>query len=95
MYTLPREFRKPEFFLPVLYKLCEMVGRRLRRKNLMGNIIHFYFHDKDYVGFGKSLKLGYFLRDGREIFLEAADVYEGLLRKSSEFKLIGITVAGL
>jgi len=35
------------------------------------------------------------LRDGREIFLEAADVYEGLLRKSSEFKLIGITVAGL
>jgi len=95
MYTLPREFRKPEFFLPVLYKLCEMVGRRLRRKNLMGNIIHFYFYDKDYVGFGKSLKLGYFLRDGREIFLEAADVYEGLLRKSSEFKLIGITVAGL
>ncbi len=98
MYTLPKEFRKPEFFLPVLYKLCEMVGRRLRRKNLMGNIIHFYCHDKDYKGFGQSLKLGYFIQDGREIFLNAADMYADVLRgrgSSLEFKLIGITVAGL
>jgi nucleotidyltransferase/DNA polymerase involved in DNA repair len=99
MYTLPREFRRPEFFMPVLYKLCEMVGRRLRRKNLMGNIIYFYCHDKDYQGFGKSIKLGDFVQDGREIFLVAADIYAGLLRGhplgTLEFKLIGITVAGL
>jgi DNA polymerase-4 len=124
VYTLPMEFRKPEFFLPVLYKLCEMVGRRLRRKKLMGNIIHFYFHpvgslsrlnvgtadafgrptsngvnDKNYEGFGKSVKLGYFLQDGREIFLVAEEIYADLLKgqkiASLEFKLIGVTVAGL
>jgi DNA polymerase IV len=102
MYTLPREYRKPEFFLPVLYKLCEMVGRRLRKKQLMGNIISCYYHDKDYVGFGDSQKLKYFLQDGREIFLQA----EALFRSSAFYqrpnqrlfggiKLIGITVAGL
>ena len=42
MYTLPKEFRQAKFFVPVLYKLCEMVGRRLRNKNLSGNIIYFY-----------------------------------------------------
>jgi DNA polymerase IV len=99
MYTLPPEFRKPEFFMPVLYKLCEMVGRRLRRKELMGNVIYFYCHDKNYEGFGKSVKLGYFVQDGREIFLQTADLYADMLRGSvrgtPEFKLIGVTVAGL
>ena len=97
MYTLPREFRKPEFFLPVLYKLCEMVGRRLRKKNLMGNIISCFCHNKDYEGFGDSKKLGYLLQDGREIFLEATKLLkqhagaEGF----AGIKLIGVTVAGL
>jgi len=99
MYTLPKEFRRPEFFMPVLYKLCEMVGRRLRRKNLMGNIIYFYCHDKDYQGFGKSINLGDFVQDGREIFLQTADLNADLFRGyqlgTLEFKLIGITVAGL
>jgi DNA polymerase-4 len=72
MYTLPKEFRKREFFLPVLYKLCEMVGRRLRRQNLTGNIIYFFAHDDKWEGFGKSIKLGYLVQDGKEIFLAIA-----------------------
>lgn len=135
MYTLPAEFRRAEFFLPVLYKLCEMVGRRLRRKNLEGNVIVCYFHphtnsyrsnylakvtgevnlssfkndgkkigvgvnDKDYEGFGDSRKLGIYLQDGREIFLEAVRLLGcALSAPSGTFpagtKLIGVTVAGL
>ena len=96
MYTLPMEFRKPEFFVPVLYKLCEMVGRRLRRKKLEGNIIHFYVWDKNYEGFGHSQKLGDYVSDGREIFIEAMKIFESIGPKGAwEFKLIGITVANL
>jgi len=95
MYTLPQEYRKREFFVPVLYKLCEMVGRRMRKQELTGNIIHFYFHDKDYNGFGKSVKLGFYLDDGREIFLQAMRVYNEVSDSIAEFKLIGVTVAGL
>jgi DNA polymerase IV len=97
MYTLPQQYRKPEFFVPVLYKLCEMVGRRLRRKELVGNVIHFFFHDKDWQGFGKSIKLGYFVQDGREIFLEVMRIIDSAAnpRLISGTKIIGITVAGL
>ncbi len=108
MYTLPQEFRKPEFFVPVLYKLCEMVGRRLRKKQLMGNVISCYYHDKDYQGFGDSKKLRYFLQDGREIFLECLKMIKpgvgaGLKPAPTGIypinvagiKLIGVTVAGL
>jgi|GEM_PF-530720 len=97
IYTLPREYRNQKFFIPVLYKLCEMVGRRLRRQRLMGNILHFYIHDKNYDGFGKSQKLKVFLYDGREIFLHAARMYEEVNQEPhiNQFKLIGVTVAGL
>lgn len=95
MYTLPQEYRQTKFFAPVLYKLCEMVGRRMRKKNLEGNIIHFYIRDKNYEGCGESRKLGFFVCDGREIFLQAMDIYSKLKLSDSIFKLIGITVAGL
>jgi len=79
----------------VLYKLCEMAAKRLRKQNLMGNIIHFYIRDKEYQSFGESKKLDFYVYDGREIFLQCMRVFEGLPMKAGEFKLIGVTVAGL
>ena len=76
MYTLPKEYREKKFFIPVLYKLCEMVGRRLRRKDLEGNVIHFFFYDDNYRGMGKSQKLGDYIFDSREIFIQAVSVFE-------------------
>ena len=96
MYTLPKEFREKKFFIPVLYKLCEMVGRRLRRKKLEGNIVHFFSYNKDYKGFGGSEKLGEYISDSREIFIYATSVFEKNCPQGAwEFKLIGITVANL
>lgn len=96
MYTLPKEFRQPEFFIPVLYKLCEMVGRRLRRKCLEGNVLHFFSYDKNYKSFGHSLKLGDFISEGREIFLQAQAIFKKVQPKGEwGFKLIGVTVANL
>lgn len=95
MYTLPQRFRKPEFFMPVLYKLCEMVGRRLRRKALVGNIVYCYVRDKRYEGVGKSLNLGYELQDGRDIFMECSRAFGSLESLPRDIRLIGVTVAGL
>lgn len=96
MYTLPKEFRRPEFFIPVLYKLCEMVGRRLRRKGLEGNVLHFFSYDKNYRSFGNSLKLGDYISEGREIFLQAKTIFRKVQPKGEwGFKLIGVTVANL
>jgi DNA polymerase-4 len=96
MYTLPKEFRRAEFFIPVLYKLCEMVGRRLRRKGLEGNVLHFFSYDKNYRSFGNSLKLGDYISEGREIFLQAKTIFRKVQPKGEwGFKLIGVTVANL
>ncbi|MBI3232267.1 MAG: hypothetical protein HYZ51_04275 [Candidatus Doudnabacteria bacterium] len=96
MYTLPKEFREQKFFIPVLYKLCEMVGRRLRRKGLEGNILHFFVWDQNYKGFGHSEKLGDHVFDGREIFTHAKRLFERVKPKNDwGFKLIGVTVANV
>jgi DNA polymerase IV len=101
MYTLPVLYREREFFVPVLYKLCEMVARRLRRQDLMGNVLHFYLAGKDHEGLGQSKRLGYYLYDGREIFCEAVAMLESFAAAGpesfggGEYKLIGVTVAGL
>lgn len=99
MYTLPREYRQPEFFLPVLYKLCEMVGRRLRCKKLEGNTVSFYcsFGRRQYAG--KSRHLKFFIAGGREIFLQAKAIHAELAGDFNyvwpQIKLIGVTVSGL
>ncbi len=97
MYTLPREYRQPKFFIPVLYKLSEMVARRMRAQKMTGNILHFHIHDKSHECYGKSKKLGFYIQDGREIFFESVKIFEQTVGTtvSQSFKLIGVTIAGL
>jgi|SRR5579872_63716 len=74
-YTLPQTTSDQALVLQVLYKLAEMVGKRLRQAGLTGNIIHFITSDKDQHYIAKRHKLNYFTADGREIFMEAAKIF--------------------
>ncbi len=98
MYTIPSEYREKKMLQPVLYKLSEMVGARLRVNNLSGSGLSIHVHDPEKNCFGKSLKLGYQLRDGREIYLESMAALEKLkaihhLEKS--VYMVGVTVTNL
>jgi DNA polymerase-4 len=98
MYTLPKEYRKPEFFEPVLYKLCEMVGERLRRKKLMGNIVIAYVRDSNYNSYGHSVKLSSDIFDARDLFWESRHIiknYPDINKIIANCKLVGVTIAGL
>lgn len=100
MYTLPKEFREPKFFVPVLYKLCEMVAKRLRKQNMEGNIINFYFYTElagqEAQSFGQSLKLNFYTNDGREIFFQCFTIFKNLSPSQNvSAKLLGVTVSGL
>ena len=57
MYTIPMEFRKQKVLKPVLYKLCEMVGARLRVNGLMGDTVHVYVNDPERVSAGKGARI--------------------------------------
>ncbi len=98
MYTVPAEYRKQDVFNSVLYKLSEMVGARLRVNGLMGDTVHVHVHDPERECIGKDHKLGFYVQDGREIYLEAmaalrtaGDIDE--IKK--QIYLIGVTVSGL
>lgn len=98
MYTLPKEYRKPEFFEPVLYKLCEMVAERLRRKKLWGSTISAYVRDGNYVSYGNSITLGEAIFDARDLFWESRKMlfdYPQMDKIITECKMIAVTVSGL
>ncbi len=95
-YTLPSKCDDKAVAAQMLYKISEMVGKRLREANMVGCVVHLMTHDKsshDY--YHKSKKLGYYLQDGHDIFLEANAMFAEKARTSSVFKLIGVTVSGL
>ncbi len=94
-YTLPSASTDAKVALQVLYKLSEMVGRRLREAKLSGNIVHFILTDRKNEYFNKQRKLDRYIQDGREIFLEAANIFEKSEHYKKNFKLIGVTVSGL
>ncbi|HEX3099957.1 MAG TPA: DNA polymerase IV [Patescibacteria group bacterium] len=98
MYTVPQEYRDKKVLKSVLYKLSEMVGARLRVNSVMGNGLHVFCNDPDGLRVGKGARMGYYLQDGRDIYLEAMNLLEstGQLRElENRSYLIGVTVSGL
>lgn len=101
VYTIAKEFRDGSVAEPVLYKLCEMVGVRLRANACVGGAVYVHIWDgESYVGQGK--KLDYFLDDGRDIFLECRGILKKLLglsrgtvRWPGVVRQVGVTVSSL
>ena len=93
-YTLPQNTSDKKIALQVLYKLSEMVGRRLREAGLCGCIVHFILNAKNGEYLSKQHKLNFYIDEGREIFLEAAKIFDSYDFPKT-FRLIGVTVAGL
>src|SRR3989344_5545374 len=63
-----------------MLKLSEKIGRRMRRKNAFGNIIHYFHSDRQYHGFHKQHKVGEWLNDGRDIYQAAWGIFRSSLR---------------
>ncbi|MDQ3018375.1 MAG: DNA polymerase IV [bacterium] len=98
MYTIPAEFRKQKVLGSVLYKLSEMVGARLRMNGVMGDTVHIHVHDPERVCAGRDHKLGYYVQDGRDIYLEAMAALKTIADMKTleeQLYLIGVTVSGL
>lgn len=99
MYTIPQEYRRQKMLQPVLYKLCEMVASRLRANGVTGNIIHVHAYDPERYSVGGSKKIGSYVRDGREIFLETMayllSTGTNLDYLEKQVYSVGVTVSGL
>ncbi len=109
-YTLPKVIDNSADIKRLMLKLSEKVGRRMRRKNAQGNIIH-YFHSgpspliplpqggrgEGEGGFSKQHKINELINDGKDIYQAAWRIFRDLQagRISNGVKIMGISVSGL
>lgn len=92
-YTLPKVIGEITEIKKLMYKLSEKIGRRMRRKEARGNIIHYFHSDRQYQGFSKQHKIGEFIDDGRNIYRAAFRIFQQA--NNSSIKIMGISVSGL
>lgn len=67
-YTLPKRTSDVDEVKGYLMRLCEQVGRRLRKEHYKGNIIHLVIGFDRFDFWGKQKKIDDYINDGYEIF---------------------------
>lgn len=72
-YTLPKDIASLEDVKKVALLLCERVGVRLRRKNLIGRTVSVYLRFYDKTGWGERASQ-------KEYILDGLDIYKGVER---------------
>ena len=76
-YALPKPFSKLEDLAPVLYKLVEKTGRRLRRAGYKATGVHVGISYRDGSYWHKGRSSGKILFDSRDIYKEAFKILSG------------------
>ncbi|MBS3786793.1 DNA polymerase IV [Candidatus Bipolaricaulota bacterium] len=76
--TLPDYKRTPRKALPVLFKLAQKVGYRLRKKGLMAGTLKLMVRDGEFNVKGKQLTPGRYVDDGNLIYSFALEIKKRL-----------------
>ncbi|MFW6071806.1 MAG: DNA polymerase IV [Candidatus Bipolaricaulota bacterium] len=76
--TLPDYKRSPRKALPVLFKLAQKVGYRLRKKGLVAGTLKLIVRDGEFNVKGKQLTPGNYVDDGNLIYSTALEIKEKL-----------------
>ncbi len=107
-YHMPRFTKDIDEIKGYLLRLAEQVGRRLRRDNYQGNIVHFVLGFGDFQYYSKQKKLGDHIDDGYDIFKAAEALFDSERRTNQQLqealyprsavkgaRFIGVTLSGL
>jgi DNA polymerase-4 len=92
--TLPRDTSDRGYLLSILLRLCEQVGRRMRKDNYLGDTVTVKIRFGDFRTITRQKKLAQYL-DRDDILFETC---KGLFNKNSNgdsIRLIGVSVSGL
>jgi DNA polymerase-4 len=91
-YTLPKFTSDMDEVKGYLLRLSEQVGRRLRRDNYQGNVIHLSVGFGDYKFWGKQNKIEDYIDDGYRIFQCAERL---LFTPRDAIRFVGVSVTNL
>ena len=93
-YTLPKSTSDMDEVKGYLLRLAEQVGRRLRKDNYRGNVVHVSLGFGDYQFWGKQKKIDDHIDDGYEIFKVAEGLIDNRLTKD-KVRFVGVSVSNL
>lgn len=66
--TLPKETADQKYVWAVILRLCEKVGRRMRRDQVLGKSVYAFVRSSVFAGVGGQKSIGFYTSDGITIF---------------------------
>jgi len=93
-YTVPRDLTSLEDVKRVALLLCERVGTRLRRKNLIARTVSVYVRFGDKTGWGEQQTQGDYSMDGLSIFEVVCNLLD-TIPYPKPIRLIAVSVSEL
>ncbi|NQU16808.1 MAG: DNA polymerase IV [Candidatus Saganbacteria bacterium] len=94
-YTLPKLTNDMDQVKGYLLRLSEQVGRRLRRDNYRGNVIHLSLGFGNYKFWGKQKKIEDYINDGYRIFKLAEKTLDQRTTTDDQIRFVGVSVSNL
>lgn len=94
-YTLPRVSENTEFIRAWIRLLSEMVGRRLRQKNMAAKTVHIWLNGPEMANFEAQKTYKEPTDDGYEIYLRALKIMAKMPQKSLKIRALGVTCSNL
>jgi DNA polymerase-4 len=93
-HTLSRNTRDPLVIKRNLQRLSGMVGKRLRKNQMLGKTISIYLRDSNFNGYNQRVTINPPTDSSRRLYEEAEKIFDGL-KWSKETRLVGLSVSNL
>jgi len=92
--TIPGGIEDRNTALIYLFRLSEMVGRRVRKAGMIGKTVSITVRYEDFFTFTKQMTLSYYIESGEEIYRVAKELFmeAGVEHK---IRLLGVSLSGL
>lgn len=93
--TIPNDVRNKEELEKILFALTEQVTYRLRKENLLANVVNVQLRTKDFVDFSHQKKLENSISNTKEIYKVAQELLNEMFKKGMAIRLVGMRVDNL
>ncbi|MDP3732757.1 MAG: DNA polymerase IV [Candidatus Omnitrophota bacterium] len=94
-YTLPRASENTGFIKAWIRLLSEMVGRRLREKNMAAKTVHLWLSGPEMPNFGAQKTYKETTNDSYEVYLRCLKIMARIGKKMPRIRALGVTCSNL
>lgn len=93
-YTIPKDVNTREELEPLMLKLSEKIGRRLRSHGYKGRTVHLTLRGKSFLDYSQQHSLPFYINDGFEIYKAACRILDGW-SLTEPIRMVGVSLSGL